>query len=161
MTDELAGNGDRLSALEDRLLALETKGRWVVYALCYNDATSIPFYVGITTDLKRRVSQHRTDKASAAYTECQDGFTCSVIREFNKYPEALLFETMQIALRPDLVNRDISSCRAQLCLPDEFWALWDGWELARRSVLRTVIEQVREGVRQEFLTKAVVTDGQG
>ena len=75
MSDE--AEFDRLKSVEDRLLALETQGRWFVYELCYNDATEVPFYIGLSTDVERRVSQHKSNKGSAAYEGCQEGFVLS------------------------------------------------------------------------------------
>lgn len=154
MSDEAVPEFDRLAALEDRLLALETKGRWFVYELCYDDATSIAFYIGLTTDVERRVSEHRSNKASAAYCLCQDGFTYRVIKEFNNYPEALLFETMQIAFRSGLENRDIAECAAKLCLPDELWLMMNGWEAARTAVIRTLIPSVADAAAKRALKEA-------
>lgn len=149
---------DRLAAMEDRLLALETQGKWVVYELCYDDAPEVAFYIGITSDLERRVSQHKSDQGSAAYNLCQEGFVYRAIREFNNYPEAKLFESVHIALRPSLANRDIAVHLDKLRLPEEFWSIIDGWERARDNFLKTILEPVRKKARQVHLV-ALLDEG--
>ena len=87
--------------------------------------------------------------------DARRGSFCRVIREFNNYPEALLFETMQISLRPSLSNRDVSECRNKLKLPAEFWAMFDGFENIRNEVMRTLIPAVPDFVRKEALAEAL------
>lgn len=124
--------GDRLADVEHRLAALEDRAdlkEWHVYAITadYDDDCEFPFYIGITINPEQRYRAHHTDRAGPAYSKIRDyeakGVDCTMVTlaRFKSYAEALLFETLQIALRGGLENRDIAECRKKLKLPTIFW----------------------------------------
>lgn len=104
---------------------------WSVYAIFEEGLEGFPFYVGITTNVERRIAQHNSCPSSAAYPHVKAlehvGTDCHVVvlGEFATEAEARLFESFHIAVRPNLRNRDIVSHRERLHLPHLFWS-WLG-----------------------------------
>lgn len=136
MSDDLHGKAEalleaisRLDSLEGRVREVEraTDGEWCVYEIHEIGRDDWPFYIGISTNVARRVSEHWTNRASSAHPRIRaldqvgTDVEYSIMARFALLKEAELFETVQIALRPDLVNRDIVECRDRMGLPPLFW----------------------------------------
>lgn len=109
------------------LLEGRTDDSWGIYKIYEVGYPSQPFYIGLSSSPSRRVLEHWHQRSSAANARMRslhsEGRDCDfdVIAEFDDYHEALLFEAVQIALTPNLDNRDVVECRGKLNLPDSFW----------------------------------------
>lgn len=80
---------------------------WIVYGLIDPRDQSV-FYVGLSTDPDKRLSQHKTDPASPAYGVCQvigSNIKYCVFGRFWEKKPAKVLEGRLILAMPQLVNR--------------------------------------------------------
>lgn len=87
---------------------------WVVYAISVDGDEENPFYIGMTTDMVRRASDHnRRDSACYEVARGYDaqGIHCSLVpvAYFATKEQARACESLLIAFRTRLVNRDVSN----------------------------------------------------
>lgn len=87
---------------------------WIVYAIAVDGDADNPFYIGITQDTDRRAREHNNrDSACYDLSRAYDaqGIECYLtpVARFATKEQALACESLLIALRTRLVNRDVTN----------------------------------------------------
>lgn len=96
-------------------LAAPDATKYVVYGICEGDQETDPFYIGITNDMSRRAAQHNNPDSSAfpmsKWIEGH-GSDCLMypIRYFDNLAQAIRYEAIMIALRPQMFNKIKPTC---------------------------------------------------
>ena len=97
------------------------KSAWQVYIVCCGDGT---LYTGITTDLRRRLAEHNSEKGGARYTRARRPVTLVFSEAAASRSSATQREwqikKMSVAQKLALINSQSSEIRANLALSRAF-----------------------------------------